>query len=172
MRIKNNNKSMFIRILKLIWVCGFLLVGSVVFSQELKKIKVTELDASIKESKGPLIINFWATYCKPCIEEIPYFQVLSEKYGVALLLVSLDLDDYYPDKIRTFAVTNKFTAPMVWLDEYDADYFCPLVDSTWSGAIPASIFINNDTGYRRFVEDQLTVKQLEKIILSMRLKPE
>ena len=145
-----------------------LLIFSVVINaQELKKIKITELEKTIRESKTPLIVNFWATFCKPCIEEIPYFQELAKKNGVKLLLVSLDLEDFYPGKIKSFIVKNKYTAPVFWLNEYNADYFCPKVDKSWSGAIPASLFINNKTGYRKFYEDQLSKEKVEKEIIAI-----
>lgn len=152
---------------KILLMVGFLVCMAPVFSQEIGKIKVTRLDSLVKNSTGPLIINFWATYCKPCIEEMPYFQSLSKKHGVELLLVSLDMYDFYPDKIKKFVQRMNVTAPVIWLDESDADYFCPVVDSAWSGAIPASLFVNNSTGYRRFIEDELTEQELEKIILEL-----
>lgn len=147
----------------------FLLSGVFCFSQEVKKIKATELEKTIAESKTPLIVNFWATFCLPCIEEIPYFQTLVKKYekdSVKLLLVSLDLKDDYA-KVGRFAKKRKFTAPVVWLDESNADYFCPKVDSTWSGSIPASLFINNKTGYRKFYEEQIPEQKLEKEIMAI-----
>jgi thiol-disulfide isomerase/thioredoxin len=147
----------------------FLLAGVFCFSQAVKKIKVTELEKAIAESKTPLIVNFWATFCLPCIEEIPYFQRLVKKYekdGVKLLLVSLDLKDDY-SKVGPFAKKRKFTAPLLWLDESNADYFCPKVDSSWSGAIPASLFINNKTGYRKFYEEQIPEQKLEKEIMAI-----
>ncbi|HEY6503381.1 MAG TPA: TlpA disulfide reductase family protein [Chitinophagaceae bacterium] len=138
-------------------------------AQEIKKIKITELERIIADSKTPLIVNFWATYCIPCIEEIPYFLKLSKKYekdSVKLLLVSLDLNDDY-EKIKPFAVKRKFTAPIVWLNESNADYFCPKVDAKWSGAIPATLFINNNTGYRKFYEEQIKEEALEKEIMAI-----
>lgn len=138
-----------------------------VFSQSLQKIKITELEKMISESKGPLIINFWATFCKPCIEEIPHFQKLGKKYesdGVQLLLVSLDMQDDYPEKVTRFIEKKKLSTPVAWLDETNADYFCPKVDSAWSGAIPATLFVNNRNSYRRFTEEPLTEEQLEKEI--------
>ena len=138
-------------------------------SQSVQKWKIGDLENYIKKSNTPVIINFWATYCKPCIEEIPYFHKLVKEYekkGVKLLLVSLDLPEEYP-KIRSFATKRKYTAPIVWLDESNADYFCPKVDDAWSGAIPASLFINNKTGYRKFSEDQISKEDLKKEINSM-----
>jgi thiol-disulfide isomerase/thioredoxin len=148
-------------------VVAVLLAGMVGFSQEIKSIKITELEKTIAESKTPLIVNFWATFCVPCIEEIPYFQEEVKKHskeGVQLLLVSLDMKSFYPDKINAFAGKRKFTAPIAWLNETNADYFCPKVDPKWSGAIPASLFINNKTGYRKFLEEELTHAELKKEI--------
>ncbi len=129
--------------------------------------KLADLEDAIKNAEKPTIINFWATFCKPCIEEIPYFQELVKKYessGVELILVSLDVKEAYPKKMKAFASKLKFTAPIRFLDETDADFFCPKVDETWSGAIPASLFINNKTGYRNFFEDQLSKEDLNKEI--------
>ncbi|MFN2438075.1 MAG: TlpA family protein disulfide reductase [Chitinophagaceae bacterium] len=139
-------------------------------AQEIKKWKLNDLEAAIKNSDKPTILNFWATFCKPCIEELPYFQKAAKKYdsaGVQLILVSLDLPEAYPKKINAFAAKNKILAPIVFLDETNADLFCPAVDAKWSGAIPASLFINNKTGYRKFFEDQLSKEQVEKEIISM-----
>lgn len=135
-------------------------------TQEIKRIKITELERTIAESKTPLIVNFWATFCIPCIEEIPYFQQEVRKHAkdsIQLILVSLDLTKDYP-KVGPFAIKRKFTAPIMWLDETDADYFCPKIDSTWSGGIPASLFINNKKGYRHFVEEKLSLEKLQKEI--------
>lgn len=135
--------------------------------QEAKKVKITDLEKIIKESRTPLIINFWATFCKPCMEEIPHFQKLGKKYkknGVKVLLVSLDMKDDFPARINAFVEKKKITTPVAWLDETNADYFCPRIDKTWSGAIPATLFINNGNSYRKFTEEPLSEEQLEKEI--------
>lgn len=133
-------------------------------TQSIPNWKITELEEYIKKSEQPVIINFWATYCVPCIKEIPYFHALAKKYessGVQLLLVSLDFEESYPDKINSFATKRKFTAPIIWLDETNADYFCPRIDSSWSGVMPASLFVNNKTGYRHFIESEMSREELE-----------
>ena len=138
-----------------------------VTAQELKKVKITDLENMITESKTPLIINFWATFCKPCMEEIPHFQKLGKKYektGMRLLLVSLDMKDDFPGKVKSFIKNKRISTPAAWLDETNADYFCPKIDDAWSGAIPATLFINNRSSYRKFTEEPLTEEQLEKEI--------
>lgn len=135
--------------------------------QTIQKVKITDLEKTIKESKTPLIVNFWATWCMPCIEEIPYFQEQVKKHekdSVKLILVSLDFREDFPDKVSSFIKKRKFTATVAWLDETKADYFCPIIDPKWSGAIPASLFINNKTGFRKFFEKQLSEEELKNAI--------
>ncbi len=121
---------------------AYLLIGLSVsmgcFSQDIQKIKITDLEKTIRESKTPLIVNFWATFCKPCLEELPYFEKMAGLYhvqNVRFLLVSLDMKDDYPDKVKGFITRRKLTIPVAWLDESNADYFCPRIDAGWSGAI-------------------------------------
>jgi thiol-disulfide isomerase/thioredoxin len=157
---------------KVFAVIVVLIVTTTISAQEIKKIKITDLEKTIAEAKTPLIVNFWATFCVPCIEEIPYFQQEVKNHAadnVQLILVSLDLSDDY-SKIAPFAKRRKFTAPIVWLDETNADYFCPRVDPQWSGAIPSSLFINNTTGYRKFYEEQLSHEKLKEAIAAMLAK--
>ncbi|MBN8862276.1 MAG: TlpA family protein disulfide reductase [Sphingobacteriales bacterium] len=151
-----------------ITVC--LLMVCLVQAQSVRKVKITELETVIKQSQRPLVINFWATYCKPCLEEMPGLVKAAEQYSkdsVQLILVSLDLEEDYPDKVNSFVKRFKVKGMLYWLDEYDADYFCPRVDSSWSGAIPASLFVNNKTGYRSFQERALTASQVQLQIATM-----
>ncbi|MBC7887042.1 MAG: TlpA family protein disulfide reductase [Ferruginibacter sp.] len=118
-----------------------------------------------KKTDSVYVVNFWATFCKPCIAEIPYLQTISKKYEgqkVKLLLVSLDLPSFYPGKIQSFAKKNNFAAKIVWLNETDADHFCPLIDKKWSGSIPATIFVNPATGYKNFVESEMSEAEFER----------
>lgn len=132
--------------------------------QTVRKVKITDLEKVINGSDHPLIVNFWATFCAPCNKEIPYFERTVARYRedkVELILVSLDLPDYFPARIGSFAHDRGYTSRLFWLDETDADYFCPKVDPKWSGGIPCSLFINNKTHYRRFFDRQLTEPQVE-----------
>ncbi|MGI8584516.1 MAG: TlpA disulfide reductase family protein [Chitinophagaceae bacterium] len=133
--------------------------------QTIASWKVARLQDYISTSDSVLVINFWATFCKPCNEEIPYFQTIANKYKdqkVKLLLVSLDLKEEYPNKINAFAKKNNYTNQIVWLNETDADYFCPKVDKAWMGGIPSTLLVNRKTGYRKFFENQLKPEEFER----------
>jgi len=134
-------------------------------AQSIPAWKVTDLNKYIAASDSILVINFWATFCKPCNEEIPYFETIVNKYKnqkVKLLLVSLDMKDQYPHKLKAFAKKNKYSSQIVWLNETNADYFCPAVDITWSGGIPATLIINTKTGYRKFFENEIKPEEFER----------
>lgn len=156
-------------------IATLLLVSVSVFSQEVRSVKITDVEKIIAESKTPLIINMWATWCVPCVEELAYFQQEVALHNasagpgdsIQLLLVSLDFKESFPEKIRKFMKKRNVTAEVVWLDETNADYFCPKIDAKWSGAIPATLFINNKTGYRNFIEEQISHEKLKKEIMAI-----
>ena len=156
--------------MKTFLVISFLLAVAAGYSQDVKSIKITDLEKTIKESKAPLIVNFWATFCVPCLEEIPYFQEVAQEHkeqNVSVVFVSLDMKQAYPAKVNEMARKLKLTYPVFWLNETNADYFCPKVDTSWTGGMPSSLFVNNVTGYHKFFEQPLSKQELEKQIQVM-----
>ena len=142
----------------------FWLAGLAAGAQGIQKMKITELASYIAHCDHPLIVNFWATYCPPCINEIPWLQNTVTRYKeqrVELVLVSLDRPADYPSRIAAFARKNDVSARILWLCETNADTVRSLVDPHWSGGLPSSLFINNATHYRRFFDRQLTGPQVE-----------
>lgn len=133
--------------------------------QQIAKWKITDVEKYMSAKNGEiLVINFWATFCKPCVAEIPSFIKISEQYkdqNVKLLLVSLDLPSYYPAKVASFAKKHEFNTNIVWLNESNADYFCPKIDKAWSGSIPATLILNPTTGYRKFFEEEISAENFE-----------
>jgi len=150
----------------------FLFCSMRAVGQEIPRWKLADLENIIHSSDQPLILNFWATFCKPCLEELPYFQELSAQYkdsGLKLVLVSLDLPEDY-NKIKSFAEKHHINATIVYLDETNADLFCPVVDKDWSGSIPASLFISHKNNYRKFFEAKISKAKLDTEVRSMMKK--
>lgn len=148
----------------ILFIASLLLLASAAFSQPIKKVKVTEVEEYVKNSDHPIVLNCWATWCAPCIEEIPYFMETVKKYSdqkVELLLVSLDFATSYPNKIQELIKKRKFDATFFWLNETNADYFCPKIDPKWDGTLPSTLFVNPKTGYRQFFGRPMTDRQIE-----------
>jgi thiol-disulfide isomerase/thioredoxin len=132
-------------------------------SQQVAKYKIQDVVKYMDTATVPLVVNFWASWCKPCVEEIPWFEKAVAEYAkdkVRLLLVSLDFEEDYPNGIIAFAKKKGYRSSLAWLDETNADEFCPAIDPTWSGAIPATVFVNKAFNYRLFIGHQIPEPRL------------
>ena len=127
----------------------FLFVGGVQAQNwKLEDIPVYEFEAlqeALPEDENQLVIlNFWATWCKPCVAEMPYFDAISKKYAddneIKVLLISLDMSSQLETRLIPF-MNQRQLHPEVWvLDDPDANSWIDKVDPSWSGAIPATLF--------------------------------
>ena len=113
------------------------------------------------KTKKVQVINFWATWCAPCIEEMPYFEALAKKYKnqLDLKFVSLDMPEHKESKVLQFATKNNIQNDIILLDDTRSHYWIPKVDAEWSGAIPATLIYT--TNERAFYEQAFTQEQLE-----------
>ncbi len=144
--------------------CSLTLVRA---QHEVKVVKYDALETLITRDSPKLeVINFWATWCKPCIKELPYFQALHQKMGgtVTVTLISLDFADELNTKVIPFVNKRQLAPTVLLLDEIDYNSWIDKVDSTWTGAIPATLVINHQTGKRKFVENELTNKELIELV--------
>lgn len=99
------------------------------------------------------IINFWATWCAPCIKELPYFEQITKDFEdkpVKVILVSLDFADKIEERVVPFMKQEELRSTVIILDDPAMNDWIPKVDESWSGAIPATYMYKNAN--RIFVE--------------------
>ncbi|WP_420388608.1 TlpA disulfide reductase family protein [Roseivirga sp.] len=134
--------------------------------QRLEVVEFDALETLIEQDSEQIeVINFWATWCKPCIKEIPYFQELQEtNEEVSVTLVSLDFADEFQNKVVPFVKEKGLTTDIILLDDLDYNSWIDKIDPSWSGAIPATLIINHKNGKRKFVEKELEEGEIESMI--------
>lgn len=112
------------------------------------------------------IVNFWATWCKPCIEELPYFEALEAEGGdgIKVILVSLDFPDKLETQLKPFIANKKIKSQVILLDDPHENEWIPKVDSSWTGAIPATLIFNKSK--RVFYEKSFTKESLFEEVLN------
>jgi thiol-disulfide isomerase/thioredoxin len=118
-------------------------------------------------SDSVFVVNFWATWCVPCVKELPEFEKINELYSdrkVKVLLVSLDNPRHMESRLLPFIDKHNLKSEIVLLDDPRSNRWIPLVDDSWSGAIPATIIFTSKS--RSFYEQVFTYAELERIVNS------
>jgi thiol-disulfide isomerase/thioredoxin len=136
-----------------------------------KVVKLAELEKLIKtKSEKIQVINFWATWCGPCVKEMPLFEKLGqERSDIRITLVSMDLElDSNPDKVYKFVDRKAIKSDVMILDAPDPNSWIDKIEKQWSGSLPATIVINTKTGKRAFVGKELKEGELESLIESVK----
>jgi thiol-disulfide isomerase/thioredoxin len=139
-------------------------------AQKAEIIKLGQLQELLKAKSDHIqVINFWATWCPPCVKELPLFEKLGQdRTDVKVTLVSMDLDlDPNPDKVHKFVARKNIQSKVLILDAKDPNSYIEQIDKNWSGALPATIIINGKTGQRKFVGKELHEGELEKLIAEL-----
>ncbi|MCD8280081.1 TlpA family protein disulfide reductase, partial [Enterocloster citroniae] len=115
---------------------------------------------TLSDFKGkPVIINFWATWCGPCVKEMPAFERLKENYGdeIGILAVNCGED---ADTIKDFADANGYTFPIALDEEYQVSMLYPtnsipytvVIDGNGKVTHVSSGAVDADTMYERYKE--------------------
>ena len=143
----------------------FLLFPLLLNAQTVLSLSYNELKPLLNQKGDKIyVVNFWATWCAPCIKELPYFEVLDQREDVEVLLVSLDFPKHKESRLLPFIKKNKLQAKVVLLDDADENYWINDIHPNWSGAIPATIVYNNDK--RDFYERSFTQNELLNLVES------
>ena len=139
----------------------FLAAGEVV-SQAFSEIDKEELLAMTrKKNDTTYVVNFWATWCSPCVKEIGYFEEvhrLNRESKLKVILVSLDFPDRADKRVIPFLKQKDITASVYLMTDLNYNDWIDQVDPSWSGAIPATLIFNSDQ--RIFLEQELSRNEL------------
>jgi thiol-disulfide isomerase/thioredoxin len=115
------------------------------------------------------VLNFWATWCRPCIEELPDFErvrtELADK-NVHFILVSLDFKSDLDKKVIPFIARKSIESEVLLLDDTDYNAWMNGIEPTWQGNIPATIIFNNAQAQRIFIDKKMSYEDLKEKIIS------
>jgi thiol-disulfide isomerase/thioredoxin len=146
----------------LIQIILLLLLYPAANSQQVSLINIDQLNKRIENGRDTtFVINFWATWCVPCVKELPNFEKLNEAHKsdkLKILLVSVDFISKLNTTVTPFVKNKKIKSEVFLLNETDQQQYIDRIDTSWSGSIPATLFIKN--GKRKFIEKEFTYTQL------------
>jgi len=146
-----------------------ILTSLVVKAQDVEVVKFDKVEKALHKKSDKLrIYNFWATWCKPCILEMPFFEEIAEskKDRVELNFMSVDYADQVESKVKPFLRKKNIKSRVMVIDDLDYNSWIDKVDPQWSGAIPATVIITPD-GRRLFYEKEFKKEELQKLIDSL-----
>ncbi len=131
------------------------------FQSKLKIINFEELNKILHQKNDTTyVVNFWATWCKPCVKELPYFEKIGEQFAsekVKVILVSIDNLDQIK-RVETFIKKRNIKSNCYLINESDPEIWMKKVDSSWNGSVPATVLFNATN--RKFFETSLTFEKL------------
>lgn len=141
-------------------------------AQTVRLLKLEQLETRLTAGKDTTyVLNFWATWCAPCVRELPYFQRIHQKFKnspVKVLLISLDAKNTLDKKVVQFIGRNKITAEVFLLDETNQQMYIDRISPLWSGALPATLIVQTGKERKDFIEGEITYEQLEAALYGPR----
>lgn len=152
---------------KLNWLvfCSILLISINCHAQNFSVIKLPKLlEIIAPQHDTTYVINFWATWCGPCVSEFKNFQDLAEKHKnekVKVIFISLDFERNHKKTLIPFITKRHVKEPVYLLNEPDYNSWIDKVDKDWGGELPATLFINQAAGKKLFFAKPFTYKELE-----------
>ena len=136
-----------------------------------KPVEKVKIDSLIKRVYGfndtTYVVNFWATWCAPCVKELPVFDTIDSKFvgkPLKVLLVSLDFPKDLNGKLPQFIDKKSIIHEVLFLDELYENEWISKVDSTWQGNIPATWIVSRSKGFQRFLPREVRVPELDSLL--------
>jgi len=156
--------------IKFISLLAFILAFQSGFTQDIKvytKYSAFEKEVLTIEDDKVYVINLWATWCGPCVKELPYFEALRKQYldkNVEFILVSIDWETNLERKVKPFIRKKGLESRIILFDDPKANDWIDKIDPSWSGAIPITLIMNKNQ--KDFYEKEYhSTEELEKDLL-------
>lgn len=148
-----------------------LLFSGILFSassQSIPEIKADELLNRINNGGDTtFVINFWSTWCAPCVKELPLFEEINTNYSnqnVKVLLVSVDFKKDIQNKLKTFIDKKHLKSEVLFLDEKDPNEWISKFTDKWEGVIPATMVFNSTKSINTFKSSAFEKDELMKFL--------
>lgn len=142
--------------------------SQVLLGQKVNNIRTPDLEKILESQDDKLhVVNFWATWCAPCVRELPSFVKLSKAYNpdkVSFTLISLDFPSEVDKQLIPFLKKNNITHGIELMQDLDYNKWVEKVDTTWYGNLPATLVFNNRRDIRVFHPGEIDEQGLRKII--------
>jgi thiol-disulfide isomerase/thioredoxin len=142
----------------------FLLTGNKVTVVNLQQFQSY---ASNKHNDTLYVVNFWATWCDPCVKELPAFQQEEKKYAnkkVKMIFVSIN-SEKEAGKVQNFVDSHNLGPVVLLLNAGNPNDWIDKIDSSWSGTIPATAMYKSGKKVY-FREGEFTSESLDNVIQS------
>jgi thiol-disulfide isomerase/thioredoxin len=151
---------------RLLFSVLLLLLAAAVHAQQVRLLTLNQLEDRLKAGKDTTyVINFWATWCAPCIAELPYFEKLQTEYRsspLKVLLVSADFKSKLESSVVPFVKRRQLRNEVFLLNESDQQKYIDRVSKDWSGALPGTLMVKGMV--RKFYEREFSYEELEKTV--------
>ncbi|MCB2410494.1 TlpA disulfide reductase family protein [Hymenobacter lucidus] len=148
----------------IVLLAALLLSATAGRAQQVSVVKFGELQKRLsRQNDTTYVVNFWATWCAPCVKELPLFEQLNATHAnkkVKVLLVSMDYASQLDKKVKPFVLKRGLKSEVVLLNETDPNSYLEKVDPKWSGALPFTLIWNGRQHKRATFEHEFTPAEL------------
>jgi thiol-disulfide isomerase/thioredoxin len=157
--------------MKYIFTLGFI-IATITLNAQVKVLSLKELNKRISNGKDTTyVVNLWATWCAPCVEELPNFDRIHKEnltQPIKVILLSLDFKSKLMSDLIPFAIKHQLTAETYVIDEPNQQTFRKVMHKDWTGVIPTTLFINNKKKIKVLYEKPFTYPELNQALTDLK----